>query len=56
MHVKKGKNPDIDSYSAFWDNMKKSKTELLEELEKRHVTRVFVCGLAYDVCVGKNVR
>ena len=52
--INKGTNPDIDSYSAFWDNEKLAQTELYSELEKRHVTDVFICGLAYDVCVGKS--
>ena len=57
--INKGVNPDIDSYSAFWDNQKLAKTDLCRELEKRHVTDVFICGLAYDICVGKrreNIR
>ncbi|RUS80313.1 hypothetical protein EGW08_011914 [Elysia chlorotica] len=51
-HVKKGTNPDVDSYSAFWDNDKLSKTELSSILAQKRVTDVYVCGLAYDVCVG----
>ena len=52
--VKKGMDPDTDSYSAFWDNNKKSCTTLKEELDKRNVTDVYVCGIAYDVCVGMS--
>lgn len=51
--VYKGTDPDIDSYSAFWDNNKKSQTTLNEELKKKNVTDVFICGIAYDVCVGE---
>ena len=51
--IHKGTNPDIDSYSAFWDNGKLAETSLADDLHKRNVTRVFVCGLAYDVCVGE---
>ena len=51
--VHKGTNPEVDSYSAFWDNHKLSQTELVSLLSKHHVTDVYVCGLAYDVCVGK---
>ncbi|XP_050415032.1 nicotinamidase [Patella vulgata] len=50
--VHKGTNPDIDSYSAFWDNGKLSQTELVNILVEHHVTDVYICGLAYDVCVG----
>ena len=51
--VHKGTNSDVDSYSAFWDNNKLSQTKLVSELTKRGVTDVYVCGLAYDVCVGE---
>ncbi|ESP00012.1 hypothetical protein LOTGIDRAFT_158235 [Lottia gigantea] len=50
--VYKGTNPEIDSYSAFWDNNKLSQTELCDILVKHSVTDVYVCGLAYDICVG----
>ena len=53
IHVYKGTNPEIDSYSAFWDNMKLSKTSLDDELKQRSVTDVYVVGLATDVCVGR---
>ena len=52
IHVYKGTNPEIDSYSAFWDNMKLSKTSLDDQLRGRSVTDVYVVGLATDVCVG----
>ena len=51
--VNKGTFSDVDSYSAFWDNNKVSKTKLVQELSKRNVTDVYLCGLATDVCVGK---
>ncbi|GAB6021649.1 hypothetical protein CHUAL_004233 [Chamberlinius hualienensis] len=50
--IKKGSHPDIDSYSAFWDNNRQSTTTLRQELEAKNVTNVYVCGLAYDICVG----
>lgn len=52
IHVYKGTNPEIDSYSAFWDNMKLSKTSLDDQLRERFVTDVYVVGLATDVCVA----
>ena len=45
--------PDIDSYSAFFDNAKLSKTCLEELVKKEGVSDVYVCGIATDVCVGK---
>lgn len=53
--VYKGTHPTIDSYSAFRDNVKCSETTLPQELKKRNITDVYVCGLAYDCCVGKYV-
>ena len=52
--VKKGCTPYIDSYSAFFDNKKLGKTELEEKLRARGVTDVYVCGIAYDVCVAST--
>ena len=52
--VYKGCQPEVDSYSAFWDNNKMSQTELVSILAKHRVTDVFLCGVAYDVCVGKE--
>ena len=50
--IHKGYNPDIDSYSAFFDNKKLGKTKMEEILRAQGVTDVFVCGIATDVCVG----
>ncbi|CAL1262907.1 unnamed protein product [Larinioides sclopetarius] len=52
--IYKGTKPDIDSYSAFWDNMKLAKTELDDLLKQKNVTHVLVCGLAYDYCVSST--
>ncbi len=51
--VHKGINPVIDSYSAFFDNKKLSHTEMEAYLRSKNITDVYVCGIAYDVCVGK---
>jgi nicotinamidase/pyrazinamidase len=48
---KKGKNPEIDSYSGFYDNDHKSSTGLSEFLKKNSVTSTYICGLATDYCV-----
>uniref|UniRef100_A0A1I8GH48 nicotinamidase n=1 Tax=Macrostomum lignano TaxID=282301 RepID=A0A1I8GH48_9PLAT len=52
IRVHKGTDPDIDSYSAFWDNGKRKRTDLFDQLHRLQVRDVFVCGLATDVCVG----
>lgn len=53
--IRKGQDPDIDSYSGFWDNLKASQTGMESHLQKHRVTDIFVCGIAYDVCVGSTV-
>lgn len=50
--VYKGTNPEVDSYSVFWDNKKLSDTTLNAQLKMKGATDIYVCGLAYDVCVG----
>lgn len=50
--VYKGTNPDVDSYSVFWDNKKLTETTLSAQLKSNNMTDIYVCGLAYDVCVG----
>lgn len=50
--VKKGFNPNVDSYSAFFDNAKLGKTPLDEYLKSKGVTDIYTCGLAYDICVA----
>lgn len=52
--IYKGTNPEVDSYSAFWDNSKLTDTKLAAQLKMRNITDVYVCGVAYDVCVGKT--
>jgi nicotinamidase/pyrazinamidase len=47
----KGIDPDIDSYSAIFDNARKRSTGLSEYLAKRDVKEIFVAGLALDYCV-----
>lgn len=51
--VYKGMNPDLDSYSAFWDNNKVSQTPMYVKLRERKITDLYVCGIAYDICVGE---
>lgn len=52
IHLRKGTDPDVDSYSAFADNINNQKTELDQKLRERNVTRIFVSGLATDYCVS----
>jgi nicotinamidase/pyrazinamidase len=50
--LRKGFDPAIDSYSAFFENDRTTPTGLAGYLEERELTRVFLAGLAYDFCVG----
>jgi len=50
--LRKGFRATIDSYSAFFENDRTTATGLAGYLEERDLTRVFLCGLAYDYCVG----
>jgi nicotinamidase/pyrazinamidase len=49
--VRKGINRMIDSYSAFYENDRKTPTGLVGYLRERALTRVFLAGLALDFCV-----
>lgn len=49
--VRKGMRPDIDSYSAFFENDRRTPTGLAGSLRELGVKRVFLCGLATDFCV-----
>ncbi len=48
---RKGTDPDLDSYSAFFDNGHRKATGLGTYLRGRGVSRVYVAGLAADYCV-----
>ncbi len=49
--VRKGFHPHIDSYSAFFENDRKTRTGLSGYLRERGFNRVFIAGLAFDFCV-----
>lgn len=48
---RKGMDPDIDSYSGFYDNGYRKTTGLAGYLRERKVRKVYVAGLASDYCV-----
>jgi nicotinamidase/pyrazinamidase len=52
MIVRKGMNPEIDSYSAFFENDQVTSTGLSGYLLELGITRVFLAGLARNYCVG----
>jgi nicotinamidase/pyrazinamidase len=50
--LRKGFRPQIDSYSAFFENDRTTHTGLAGYLRERGLARAFFAGLAYDFCVG----
>ncbi len=55
MILRKGMNPNVDSYSAFQENIGansvRETTGLAALLTARFIENVYVCGLAADYCV-----
>ena len=49
--VRKGNDPRIDSYSAFYENDHRTSTGLAGYLRERGGRRLFLAGLATDFCV-----
>jgi len=50
--LRKGSHQDVDSYSAFLEADRKTKTGLDGYLAARGITDVYLCGLATDFCVA----
>ena len=48
---KKGTDPEIDSYSGFFDNGHKKDTGMGDYLNEKSVTDVYILGLATEYCV-----
>ena len=49
--IRKGFRPEIDSYSAFYENDRTTPTGLPGYLRERGLKRIFMVGLATDYCV-----
>jgi len=49
--IRKGMRPEIDSYSAFFENDRTTRTGLSGYLTDRGIDTVYVTGLATDFCV-----
>jgi len=49
--LRKGYHREIDSYSAFFENDRRTPTGLAGYLRERSFRRVFLAGLAFDFCV-----
>ncbi|MBZ5855530.1 bifunctional nicotinamidase/pyrazinamidase [Flavihumibacter profundi] len=48
---RKGTDPEIDSYSGFYDNGHRKSTGLADYLHSKKVTQVYITGLCGDICV-----
>lgn len=52
--IRKGFRPQVDSYSAFFENDRVTPTGLTGYLRERGFTRLVLCGLATDFCVADS--
>lgn len=52
MVIRKGFRPEIDSYSAFFENDHETPTGLSGYLKERGISEIVLAGLATDFCVG----
>lgn len=50
--LRKGQNPKLDSYSAFFENDHQTPTGLSGYLQTRGITAITLVGLATDFCVN----
>jgi nicotinamidase/pyrazinamidase len=53
---RKGMDPQVDSYSGFYDNRRLVSTGLAGYLREKGISDVHFCGLASDICVYYTVR
>lgn len=54
--IRKGMDPDIDSYSGFFDNGHKKNTGLAGYLREKGSSDLYFCGLAADYCVQFTIK
>lgn len=52
---RKGMDPEVDSYSGFYDNNHKLATGLAGYLKEKGATDLYFCGLAADICVYYSI-
>jgi len=53
---RKGTEPEIDSYSGFFDNEHQINTGLSGYLKEKGATELHFCGLAADICVYFTIK
>ena len=54
--IRKGSNPFIDSYSAFFENDRKTSTGLDGYLKSLEIDKISLVGLATDFCVNYSAQ
>jgi nicotinamidase/pyrazinamidase len=52
---RKGMDPEVDSYSGFYDNNHKLNTGLAGYLKEKGTSEIYFCGLAADICVYYSI-
>jgi nicotinamidase/pyrazinamidase len=53
---RKGLDPEVDSYSGFYDNDHQISTGLSGYLKEKEITEIYFCGLATDICVYYSIK
>lgn len=53
--IYKGSRPEVDSYSGFFENDRRTATDLDAQLRAHRVTTLLVVGIATDYCVRATV-
>lgn len=53
--IYKGTDPEIDSYSAFFDNARQKETPLADYLKQHTIQELYVMGVALEYCVQYTV-
>lgn len=53
---RKGMDPEIDSYSGFYDNNHQISTGLSGYLKEKEISEIHFCGLAGDICVYHTIK
>jgi len=53
---RKGMDPEIDSYSGFYDNGHQISTGLSGYLKEKGISEIYFCGLAGDICVYHSIK
>lgn len=51
----KGTDPNVDSYSTFYDNARHRSTGLADHLHKYHLSNLYFVGVATDYCILYSV-